>query len=155
MTEAPELNGMFARMLGVWYPMGYVVAAIDARAGETAVNALLAAGFDGDGIHLHDSLRVLGSVAAIYGQGTRLQRDGAAFTGALSEEGLLRQEYLDEAGAGASLIAVRAVAPGQVNQVREILAARGARGIRLYGDGSVTALAERRSRDPLSDVEDS
>ena len=155
MTEEPELNGMFARMLGVWYPMGYVVAAIDARAGETAVNALLAAGFDGDGIHLHDSLRVLGSVAAIYGQGTRLRRDGGAFTGALSEEGLLRQEYLDEAGAGASLIAVRAVAPAQVDQVREILAARGARGIRLYGDGSVTALAERRSRDPLSDVEDS
>ena len=146
MTEEPELNGMFARMLGVWYPMGYVVAAIDARAGETAVNALLAAGFDGDGIHLHDSLRVLGSVAAIYGQGTRLQRDGVAFTGALSDEGLLRQEYLDEAGAGASLIAVRAVAPAQVDQVLEILTARGARGIRLYGDGSVTALAEPVAR---------
>ena len=146
MTEEPELNGMFARMLGVWYPMGYVVAAIDARAGETAVNALLAAGFDGDGIHLHDSLRVLGSVAAIYGQGTRLQGEGLAFTGALSEEGLLRQEYLDEAGAGASLIAVRAVAPAKVDQVREILTARGARGVRLYGDGSVTALAEPVTR---------
>ncbi len=155
MTEEPELNGVFARMLGVWYPMGYVVAAIDARAGETAVHALLAAGFDGDAIHLHDSLRVQGSVAAIYGQGTRLQREGVAFTGALSDEGLLRQEYLDEAGAGASLIAVRAIAPAQVDRVREILAARGARGIRLYGDGSVTALAERRSRDPLSDSEDS
>ena len=140
MTEEPELNGMFARMLGVWYPMGYVVAAIDARAGETAVNALLAAGFDGDGIHLHDSLRVLGSVAAIYGQGTRLQRDGVAFTGALSDEGLLRQEYLDEAGAGASLIAVRAAEPAQVDQVRRILAAQAARGIRFYGDGFVTAL---------------
>ena len=146
MTEAPELNGMFARMLGVWYPMGYVVAAIDARAGETAVNALLAAGFDGDGIHLHDSLRVLGSVAAIYGHGTRLQGEGVAFTGALSEEGLLRQEYLDEAGAGASLIAVRAVAPAKVDQVREILTARGARGVRLYGDGSVTGLAEPVTR---------
>ncbi len=155
MTEAPELNGMFARMLGVWYPMGYVVAAIDARAGETAVNALLAAGFDGDGIHLHDSLRVLGSVAAIYGQGTRLRREGGAFTGALSEEGLLRQEYLDEAAAGASLIAVRAAAAEQVDQVREVLAARGARGIRLYGDGSVTALAERGSRDPRRAIEDS
>ena len=125
MTEEPELNGMFARMLGVWYPMGYVVAAIDA---------------------LHDSLRVLGSVAAIYGQGTRLQGEGLAFTGALSEEGLLRQEYLDEAGAGASLIAVRAVAPAQVDQVLEILTARGARGVRLYGDGSVTALAEPVTR---------
>ena len=135
-----ELNGIFARMLGVWYPMGYVVAALDARAGVAAVEALLAAGIPGDGIHLHDSLRVLGSVAAIHGRGTRLQRDGATFTGALSDEGLLRQEYLDEAGAGASLIAVRAAVPAEVDQVRRILAALAARGIRFYGDGFVTAL---------------
>ena len=131
---------MFARMLGVWYPKDYVVAALDARAGTAAVEDLLAAGVGGDGIHLHDSPRVLGSVASIHGRGTRLQRDGASFTGALSDEGLLRQEYLDEAAAGASLIAVRAAEPGQMDRVSRILAARGARGIRFYGDGSVTAL---------------
>jgi hypothetical protein len=141
MAGAVELNGIFARMLGVWYPKDYVVAAIDARAGDAAVQDLLAGGFGGPDIHLHDSLRVLGSIAATTGEGTRLQRDGAAFTGALSDEALLRQEYLDEAGAGASLIAVRAAAPAQVDRVRGILAARGARGIRLYGDGSVTELA--------------
>ena len=135
-----ELNGVFARMLGVWYPKGYVVAALDAGAGVAAVEALLAAGVAGDGIHLHDSLQVLGSVATIPGRGTRLQRDGATFTGALSDEGLLRQEYLDEAGAGASLIAVRAAEPARVEQVGRILAARAARGIRYYGDGYVTAL---------------
>ena len=140
MADGLELNGMFARMLGVWYPKDYIVAALDAGAGRSAVEDLVAAGIAGEGIHLHDSLRVLGSVAAIHGRGTRLQRDGAAFTGALSDEGLLRQEYLDEAGAGASLIAVRAAAPALVEQVRGILAARGARGIRFYGDGSVTAL---------------
>ena len=140
MADGLELNGMFARMLGVWYPKDYIVAALDAGAGRSAVEDLLAAGIAGEGIHLHDSLRVLGSVAAIHGRGTRLQRDGASFTGALSDEGLLRQEYLDEAGAGASLIAVRAAEPAQVNQVTRILAARGARGIRFYGDGSVTAL---------------
>ena len=139
-ADGLELNGMFARMLGVWYPMGYVVAALDARAGVAAVEALLAAGIAGDDIHLHDSLRVLGSVAAIHGRGTRLQRDGATFTGALSDEGLLRQEYLDEVGAGASLIAVRAAVPAEVDQVRRILAAQAARGIRFYGDGFVTAL---------------
>ena len=135
-----ELNGMFARMLGVWYPKGYVVAALDAGAGVAAVADLLAAGVAGDDIHLHDSLQVLGSVATIPGRGTRLQRDGATFTGALSDEGLLRQEYLDEAGAGASLIAVRAGEPAQVDLVRRILAAQAARGIRYYGDGFVTAL---------------
>ena len=139
MADGLELNGMFARMLGVWYPMGYVVAALDARAGVAAVEALLAAGIAGDDIHLHDSLRVLGSVAAIHGRGTRLRQEGATFTGALSDEGLLRQEYLDEAGAGASLIAV-AAEPEQVDQVRRILAAQAARGIRFYGDGFVTDL---------------
>ena len=139
-ADGLELNGIFARMLGVWYPKGYVVAALDARAGVAAVEDLLAAGVGGDGIHLHDSLQVLGSVAAIHGRGTRLRRDGATFTGALSAEGLLRQEYLDEAGAGASLIAVLADEPARVDQVRSILAAQGARGIRFYGDGFVTAL---------------
>jgi hypothetical protein len=139
-ADGLELNGMFARMLGVWYPMGDVVAALDARAGVAAVEALLAAGIAGDDIHLHDSLRVLGSVAAIHGRGTRLRQDGATFTGALSDEGLLRQEYLDEVGAGASLIAVRAAEPAEVDQVRRILAAQAARGIRFYGDGFVTAL---------------
>jgi hypothetical protein len=136
----PELNGMFARMLGVWYPTDYIVAALDAAAGRGAVEDLLEAGLDEEAIHLHDSLRVLGSVSANHRRGTRLQQDGAPFTGALSDEGLLRQEYLDEAGAGASLIAVRAVEPAQVERVRLILAGRGARGIRLYGDGSVTVL---------------
>jgi hypothetical protein len=136
----PELNGTFARMLGVWYPKDYIVAALDAGAGRGAVDDLLAAGVAGEGIHLHDSPRVLGSVAAIHSRGTRLQRDGGSFTGALSDEGLLRQEYLDEAAAGASLIAVRAAESGQVDRVSRILAARGARGIRFYGDGSVTAL---------------
>ena len=140
MAGRSELNGMFARMLGVWYPRDFVVAALDAGAGPGAVDDLLAAGVGDDHIHLHDSLRILGSVAAIHGGGTRLQQEGGSFTGALSDEGLLRQEYLDEAGAGASLIAVRAAEPAQVDQVRRILAARGARGIRLYGDGSVTAL---------------
>jgi hypothetical protein len=136
-----ELNAMFARMLGVWYPKDYVVAAIDAVAGGAAVQELLGCGFGADAVHLHESVQVLGSVAANQGRGTRLQRNGAAFTGALSDEGLLRQEYLDEAGAGASLIAVRAAGPAQVERVREILTGRGARGIRFYGDGSVTALA--------------
>ena len=135
-----ELNGMFARMLGVWYPKGYVVAALDAGAGAAALEALLAAGVAAEGIHLHDSPQVLGSVQATHDRGTRLQRDGATFTGALSDEGLLRQEYLDEAGAGASLIAVLAAEPAQVDQVRRILAAQGARGIRFYDDGFVTAL---------------
>ena len=42
--------------------------------------------------------------------------------------------------APSSLIAVLAAEPAQVDQVRRILAAQGARGIRFYDDGFVTAL---------------
>lgn len=92
-------------------------------------------------MHLHDSTRVLQNAAAIYDQRTRLQRAGAAVTGALTDEGLLSQEYLDEATAGASLVAVRASEPPLVEEARRILAARGARRMRFYGDRSIVALS--------------
>lgn len=136
-----ELNGVFAQMLGVWYPKDYVVAALDAADGEAAVEELLAAGFGGNAIHLHDSAQVLQNAATIYDQRTRLQRAGAAFTGAVTDEGLLGREYIDEANAGASLLAVRASEPLLADEAGRILAAHGARRIRFYGDRSIIALS--------------
>jgi hypothetical protein len=136
-----ELNGVFAQMLGVWDPKDYIVAALDAVEGEAAVEDLLAAGFGPHAIHLHDSVRVLQNAATIYDQRSPLQRAGAAFTGAVTDEGLLSQEYLDEATAGASLIAVRASEPPLAAEAHRILAAHGARRMRFYGDRSIIALA--------------
>ena len=140
-SERIELNGVFAQMLGVWYPKDYVVAALDAADGEAAVADLLAAGFGENAVHLHASARVLANAAAIYDQRSQLQRAGAALTGAITDEGLLSQEYLDEATAGASLVAVRASEPPLVEEARRILAGRGARRMRFYGDRSITALS--------------
>lgn len=140
-AERIELNGVFAQMLGVWYPKDYVVAALDAADGEAAVEELLAAGFGGNAIHLHDSAQVLQNAATIYDQRTRLQRAGAAFTGAVTDEGLLGREYIDEANAGASLLAVRASEPLLADEAGRILAAHGARRIRFYGDRSIIALS--------------
>jgi galactokinase len=64
-------------MLGVWYPKDYIVASIDAAQGPAAVEALLAAGFGGNAVHLHDGARVSRSVAAIHEQRTPLRRAGA------------------------------------------------------------------------------
>ena len=136
-----ELNGVFAQMLGVWYPKDYVVAALDAADAEAAVADLLASGFGDNAVHLHHSARVLENAATIYDQRSPLERAGAAFSGAITDEGLLSREYLDEAVAGASLIAVRASEPPLAEEARRILAARGARRMRFYGDRTIVALS--------------
>jgi hypothetical protein len=139
-AERIELNGVFAQMLGVWYPKDYLVAALDAAPAEAAVEDLLAAGFGANAIHLHDSARVLRNTATIHQQRSALQRAGAALTGAVTDEGLMSQEYLDEATSGASLLAVRASELPLAEVAHRILAARGARRMRFYGDRSIIAL---------------
>lgn len=145
MTTLPagkiELNGVFAQMLGVWYPKDYIVAAIDPAEGDAAADDLLSAGFGSNSIHLHDSVRVCQIGAEIYEQRTPMQRAGAAFSRAITDEGLMSQEYVEEAKAGASLIAVRASEPPLAEEARRILAAHGARRMRYYGDRSVTDLS--------------
>jgi hypothetical protein len=137
-SQRIELNGLFAQMLGVWYPKDYIVASIDAAEGPAAVKALLEAGFGSNAVHLHDSARVCQNLAAIYGQRTPLQRAGAALGRAVTDEGLMAQEYFEDAKAGASLIAVRASEPPLAAEARQILVAHGARRMRFYGDRTIT-----------------
>jgi hypothetical protein len=139
--EKIELNGVFAQMLGVWYPKDYLVAALDAADARAAVDDLLAAGFGDNAIHLHDSERVLRNATVIHEQRGVLQRAGAALSGAVTDEGLMSEEYLDEAKAGASLLAVRASEPPLTNEARRILAAHRARRMRFYGDRSIIAMS--------------
>jgi hypothetical protein len=140
-SQPIELNGLFAQMLGVWYPKDYIVAAIDPAEGPAVVEALLAAGFGRNAVHLHNSARVCQTGAAIYEQRTPLQRAGAAISRAITDEGLMAQEYFEEAKSGASLIAVRASEPPLVDEARQILAAHRARRMRFYGDRSITDLS--------------
>lgn len=142
-TAAPEtieLKGLFAMMLGVWYPKNYILAAIDPTQGAAAVKALLSAGFGGNSVSLEDGARVRKIRAAIYEQRTPMQRAGAAFARALTDEGLMSQEYFEAAEAGASLIAVLAPEPRLVTEARQILAAHGARHMRFYDDKCITDL---------------
>jgi hypothetical protein len=139
-SERIELKGLYAMMLGVWYPRNYIVAAIDPADGAAAVKALLSAGFGGNAVHLHDGARIGQIRAAIYEQRTPLQRAGADVSRALTDEGLMSQEYFEEAEAGASLIAVLAPEPRLVTEARRILAAHGARRMRFYGDLTITDL---------------
>jgi hypothetical protein len=142
-TTAPErveLKGLFTMMLGVWYPQNYILAAIDPGEGPAAVKALLAAGFGRNSVRLDDGARVGQIRAAIYEQRTPMQRAAASVSRALTDEGLMSQEYFEEAEAGASLIAVLAPEPQLVTEARQILATHGARHMRFYDSKSITDL---------------
>ena len=140
-AEKIELRGLFATMLGVWYPRDYLVAAIDPDKGEAAVQALKSAGFGDNAINLHDGARVCRNVEAIYAQRTPLERAKASIANALTDEGLMSQEYFSAAQAGASLLAVLAPDSRLVDQARRILASHGARRMRYYGDKTITDLS--------------
>jgi hypothetical protein len=104
------------------------------------VKALLSAGFGSNSVLLHDSAGVCQIRAAIYEQRTPLQRAAATLSRTLTDEGLMSQEYFEEAEAGASLIAVLAPEPRLLTEARQILASHGARHMRFYGDKTITDL---------------
>jgi hypothetical protein len=139
-SERIELKGLFAMLLGVWYPRNYIVAAIDPTDGAAAVKALLSAGFGSNSVRLEDGARVGQIRAAINEQRTPLQRAAATVSRTLTDEGLMSQDYFEEAEAGASLIAVLAPEPRLVTEARQILASHGARHMRFYGDKTITDL---------------
>ena len=139
-AEKIELKGLYAMMLGVWYPRNYIVAAIDPTQGATAEKALHSAGFGGNGVHLHDGARIGQIRAAINEQRTPMQRAAVSVSRALTDEGLMSQEYFEEAEAGASLIAVLAPEPQLVTEARQILATHGARHMRFYDSKCITDL---------------
>src|SRR5688572_8091692 len=142
-TAAPERVGRTGRltmMLGVWCPRNYIVAAIDPADGAAALKELLAAGFGSNSARLDDGARVGQIRAAIYEQRTPIQRAAAAVSRAVTDEGLMSQEYFEEAEAGASLIAVLAPEPRLVTEAQRILAAHGARHMRFYDDKCITDL---------------
>lgn len=138
--ESIELTGLFAMMLGVWYPRNYVVAAIDPSDATAAVEVLLSAGFGSNAVRHENGVRVLQIKEAINEQRTPLRRAAVNVSAALTDEGFMGQQYFDEAEAGASLIAVLAPEPRLVTEARRVLASHGARRIRFYGDKTITDL---------------
>ena len=135
------LVGVFAQLLGAWYPKDYLVASIAPVDGPQVVQALIAGGFGANSVELHDSARVCQIGAAIYAQRTPIQRAGAAVARAITDEVLLSQEYVGDAKRGRSIISVRCPEETLVEQAREILGTYGAQRLRYYGAQSITALS--------------
>jgi hypothetical protein len=139
-SERIELKGLFATMLGVWYPKNYIVAAVDSPNGKEALRDLISAGFGNNSINLRESAEVAKIRAKINEQRGPMQRAAATVSRTLTDEGLMSQEYFEEAEAGASLIAVLAPEPRLVTEAGRIIASHGARRMRFYGDMAITDL---------------
>jgi hypothetical protein len=132
--------GAFAQMFGVWYPRDYVVAALDAAQGPPAVQALLAAGFGRDAIYLRDSAEVRAVREQISEGRSPIRRSAAKVARAVTDVGVMAQEYFDEADEGASLLIVHCPEPKLVEDARRVLRAHGGRQIRFYGATSIADL---------------
>ena len=135
-----ELTGLFTMMLGVWYPRHYVVAAIDPSDAAAAADALRSAGFGERSVRHDSGARVLEIRQQIHTQRTPLERAAASLSRSLTDEGLMSQEYFEEAETGASLIAVLAPELQHQTDVCQILRAHRARRIRFYGDNTIIDL---------------
>ncbi len=99
-SEKVELQGLFAMMLGVWYPRFRQQRGPPRRRRPCSP--------DSRSDH-------------------RAAYTAAARRRPITDEGLMSQQYFDEAEAGASLIAVLAPEPRLVTEARQILASPGAR----------------------------
>lgn len=135
-----ELTGLFTMMLGVWYPRHYVVAAIEPADGMAAAQALRSAGFGERSVRHETGAAVLAIRQQIATQRTPLERAAASITHAVTDEGFMSQQYFDEAGRGASLIAVLAPESQHLIDARQILVRHRARYIRYYGDNTIIDL---------------
>jgi hypothetical protein len=135
-----ELKGLFAMMLGVWYPRNYVVAAIDPSREHATVASLLSAGFGANAIRHENGEKVLQIRATIKAQRTPLQRAAVTVSNAVTDEGLMSQQYFAAAELGYSLVAVLAPEPHLAAAAAHVLHAHEGRHVRFYGDKTIADL---------------
>jgi hypothetical protein len=128
-------------VFGVLYPEQDVVAVIDdvdqARRAEAALHA---AGISEDDSDVLEPQWVIAAHRDIDQRRGWLGRIAAGVSALASDESQYMQMYLDEAQRGRALVVVHAPTPEVVEQVRQVLIAYGAHGMRHYGRLTVTEL---------------
>lgn len=144
--EQIKETGVFAHLLGVWYPTHYVVGVVeDSDAADRAGDALRAALPESgapDGavrvFHAEEARDAIRRTEGFHGPGKRAL---AAMSHAVgSEEGVADQDYYAAVSKGHSLVTVLAPTPDAVERARAILARFGAQHMRYYGPHTLTDL---------------
>ena len=150
MSDQPEERiketGVFAHLLGVWYPTHYVVGVIEDpveadRAGDALRAAWREAGAPEDAVqvfHAADAREGIRRTEGFYGPGKRAL--AAMSHGVGSEEGVADQDYQAAVSKGHSILTVLAPTPDAVERAHGVLARFGARHMRHYGPHVVTDL---------------
>ena len=140
-ADPMEHMGVFAQLLGAWYPKDYVVAVIeDLDEAERAAEELRRAGFPAEDVRLFPSEQVVEGLRLAEAQRNLLQRIGAAIQREVTEEGAANKDYNEDARAGRHLVTVMAVEPEEIERARQVLVARGARRIMHYKKYTITDL---------------
>lgn len=136
-----EQVGVFAGMLGAWYPTDYVVGVIqDLGEAEQASEELRRTGFPAEDVRLFPSEEVVGALRLIEAQRNVFQRVGAAIQREVTEEGVANEEFNAEARAGRHILTVLAVEPEAIERARKVFVAHGARRIMYYKKWTITDL---------------
>jgi hypothetical protein len=145
-TAAPGIGhagqvGVFAGMLGAWYPRDYIVGVIDdIDEAERAAEELRRVGFPEADVRLFPSEEVVEGLRMIDAQRNLFQRVGAAIQREVTEEGAANKEYDEEARAGRQILTALAVEPEEIERARKVFVAHGARRIMHYKKWTITDL---------------
>lgn len=110
--------------------------------GQQALQGALQAGFAADDVILLHGQEALDRAQAQQEQMHPVSRFFASLARPVTDPGTAEQEYLEEAGAGRSILSVRASTPDQVALAQRVFAANDARRVKYFSEWTITDLSQ-------------
>ncbi len=136
-------NRFLTDLLGGWYPHHYIVAVIDDRAeAQQAVQALRGAGWPEQDVRLFYGKEIAPRLSRIEGKRSLPEKLAADVRHYVSDEGVMAEDYEEEARLGHQILAVYTPHEEHVEQARRLLAAHHAHSIEHFGTWVITDLPQ-------------
>ena len=130
-------------VLGSWYPENYIVAVIDHRAeAEQAAEALRSAGWPAMDVRLFAGTEVETHLNKIEEHRSLPKKLAADVRHVVSDEGIMGEDYEEDARLGHQILAVYTPNDDKVEQARTLLAAHHAHSIEYFGKWVITDLPQ-------------
>jgi ATP phosphoribosyltransferase len=130
-------------LLGSWYPENYIVAVIDHPAeAEQAAEALRKAGWPAMDVRLFAGTEVATHLNKIEEHRSLPKKLAADVRHVVSDEGIIGEDYEEEARLGHQILAVYTPNDNKVEQARTLLTAHGAHSIEYFGKWVITDLPQ-------------
>lgn len=130
-------------LLGGWYPHNYLIAVIDDRAeAERAAQALSSAGWPENDIRLFPGKIVATQLEQLEERRSLPEKLAADVRHYVSDEGVMAEDYEEDARLGHHILAVYTPDDDQVEQARALLAAHHAHSIEHFGTWVITDLPQ-------------